>query len=303
MRNYRRDTLCIHSSDRSVQSEAVPFKIKSPYGIESMTRAKMPEYDAPPAVETLMGVHFARIGGWNILLFGQVYEHFRSMYPHAALLPPVVGQRDLAQGTFNLENLPIRATFSNSTNTELVQVQSSMFLRNWKRTEQTQAYTHYGSLKPKFENDWHTFSEFLQQNSLKPPQVFACEVTYVNHLLRGRDWESYNDLAKLLKPFSPRAAISSIGRIYSFLPEAAAVSLNVGYHFTDTNVSLQIAIQSAITTPDGSEVIQMTITAKRAPGANSKEEIANALDECHDAVVRGFDDVITEAAQEKWRRK
>lgn len=289
--------------DRSVQAVVVLFKIESPHGIECMTRAKLPEYDAPPAVETLMGVHFARVGGWSIFLFGQLHRLFQASYPNAALLPPVVDPRDIAQGTFDLHNLPIRATFTNADDTELVQVQSSMFLRNWKRTEETQEYTHYASLKPKFQNDWRTFTAFILENGLKSPQIIQCEVTYVNHMLRGRDWESYNDLAKLLKPFAPRVPISATGRKYNYLPEAAAVSLNVGYYFADTGVSLQIAIQSAIRKPDGSEVIQVAITAKGAPDSNSEEAISAALDSCHDAVILGFDDVITDLAQKHWGKR
>jgi uncharacterized protein (TIGR04255 family) len=198
--------------------------------------------------------------------------------------------------------VPIRAIFTNANDTELLQVQSSMFLRNWKRTEQTQAYTHYEGLKPKFQDEWRKFAGFLHDNGLKPPQVFQCEVTYVNHLLRGREWESYNDLAKLLKPFAPRLPISTTGRNYDYLPEAATVSLNAGYHFANTGISLQIAVQSAIK-PDGSEVIQLTITAKGAPHSNSEQSVGEALDSCHDAVVLGFDDLITEAAQKLWRKR
>ena len=119
-------------------------------------------------------------------------------------------QRDLAQGTFNLQDVPIRAIFTDSNDSELVQVQSSMFLRNWKRTELTQKYTHYGSLKPKFQEDWNKFKLFLEENSLKLPQVFQSEVTYVNHLVRGKEWNSYNDLAVLLKPFAPRLSVSGV---------------------------------------------------------------------------------------------
>lgn len=270
---------------------------------ETITRAKLPEYDAPPAVETLMGVRFARLSSWNILHFGQLYALFQRTYPNAKLVPPVVDERDIAQGSFDFNDIPLRVILANENDTELLQVQSSMLLRNWKRTEQNEAYTHYSSLKPKFQEDWRRFQDFTRENGLKQPMVFQCEVTYVNHLLRGREWESYNDLATLVKPFAPRQPISDSGRLYGYLPEAASVSLNVGYHFVETGVSLQIAIQSAIRKPDGSEVIQMTITAKGAPRSNTDESISDALDSCHDAVILGFDDVITEKAQKHWGKR
>jgi uncharacterized protein (TIGR04255 family) len=269
---------------------------------QSVTRPKLPEYDSPPAIETLMGVHFARLANWNILHFGRSHAQFRKFYPKASLLPPVLEQRDLAQGTFDVAAMPIRAIFTNADDSELVQVQSSMFLRNWKRTPATQGYIHYASLKPKFQQDWRTFQDFVRESDLKPPQVLQCEVTYVNHIVRGKEWSSYNDLAKLLKPFAPRQSVSSTGRVYGFLPEASAVSLAAGYQMTDTGVSLQVSVQSAIRSPDGSEVIQMPITAKVAPSENTESAISEALDSCHDAVILGFDDVITEAAQNMWGR-
>lgn len=267
-----------------------------------MTRAALPKYDSPPAVETLMGVHFARLAEWTVIHFGELHTKFRERYPKASLLPPVLEQRDLAQGTFNLQEIPIRAIFTNSGDSELVQVQSSMFLRNWKRTETTQAYTHYADLKPKFQADWETFQNFLAENGLKRPQVLQCEVTYVNHIVRGKEWKSYSDLAKLLKPFAPRVSVSNSGRVYKYLPDASAVSLIAGYQLADSGVSLQVSIQSAIRSPDGSEVIQMPITAKASPDSSADSSISDTLDKCHDAVILGFDDVITDSAHELWGR-
>ena len=267
-----------------------------------MTSKELPKYDSPPAVETLMGVHFARLAGWNVIHFGELHSEFRKHYPKASLLPFVLEQRDLAQGTFNVQDVPVRAIFTNPSDSELVQVQSTMFLRNWKRTEATQAYTHYETLKPKFQADWEKFQAFLIESGLKLREVLQCEVTYINHVVRGKEWESYSDLARLLKPFAPRSSVSSSGRVYKYLPDAAAVSLVAGYQLADTGLSLQISIQSAIRSPDGSEVIQLGITAKAAPDSNSASSISESLDSCHDAVILGFDDVITESAQKLWRR-
>lgn len=249
-----------------------------------------------------MGVHFARLAGWNILHFGQLHGQFRANYPKALLLPPVIDQRDLAQGVVNVQDFPYRAIFTDSHDSELVQVQSSMFLRNWKRTEATQEYTHYETLKPKFFEDWARFRGFLNENSLKSPVVLQCEVTYINHLLRGKEWDSYNDLAKLLKPIAPRVSVSNTGREYRFLPEASAVSLIGGYQLSEIGVTLQISIQSAIRSPDGSEVIQMTVSAKAAPSSTADSAVSEALDRCHDSVILGFDDVITDRAHEVWGR-
>jgi uncharacterized protein (TIGR04255 family) len=262
-----------------------------------MNRPHLPEFDAPPAVETLMGFYFPSLAGWNILHFGQFWAQIREHYPNGSLLPPIVDPKEIAQGTLKLDQIPIRATFTDIANSELVQVQSSAFLRNWRRTDGNQDYTHYETLKPKFRADWDLFKEFLRANGIASPQVFQCEVTYVNHLVRGKDWVSYNELATLLKPIAPRASVSEGGRVYNYLGQAAALSLAGGYDIG--GIALQVAIQSAVRQPDGTDVIQLTITAKAAPVVGALWE---SLDQCHDAVILAFDDVTTDVAHRMWRK-
>jgi len=264
---------------------------------------KLPDYDRPPAVETLMGFYFAHFANWNILHFGKLWTLFEENYPKGEVLPPILDPRELAQGNLEFARLPFRAMFTNALDTELVQVQASAFLRNWRKTAENQAYTHYADLKPKFQGDWEKFCGFLESNLLAAPQVFQAEVTYVNHLVRGDDWDSYGDLAKLIKPFAPRAAVPDYGRQYAFLPEVATVGLNVGYNLAEVGVSLQVSCHSAVRKPDGREVIQLTITAKGdLPNAEANAMWAK-LDQCHEAVILGFDDVTTDFAHQMWGKR
>src|SRR5580658_8790151 len=175
-----------------------------------MTRANLPEYDRPPAVETLMGFYFPRQTDWNVLLFGKLWALFEREYPTGSLAPFILNPSQSNIGSdqataFGI--LPYRAMFTNAENSELVQVQNSAFLRNWRKTVQNQPYTHYCDLKPKFRHDWHKFLEFLDQNRLQRPRVIQAEVTYVNHLVRGEDWTAYNEVAKFLKPIAPRSGV------------------------------------------------------------------------------------------------
>lgn len=250
-----------------------------------------------------MGVYFANYAGWNILHFGKLWSLFQKDYPKGDILPPILDPRKFVQGDLEFSQLPFRAMFTDLSDNQLVQVQSSAFLRNWRKTAANQAYTHYADLKPKFEADWRKFSAFLEENGFPRPQVFQCEVTYVNHLVRGVEWHSYNDLAKLIKPIAPRSMVEEHGRKYTFLPEASTVALSVGYNLTDIGVSLQITCQSAVRRPDGLEVVQLTVTAKGDISNSSSGTISEMLDRCHDSVILGFDDVTTEIAHRFWGKR
>jgi uncharacterized protein (TIGR04255 family) len=266
---------------------------------------KLPAYDNPPAVETVMGFHFAQIAGWNPLHLGQLFTVFEPEYPHGEMLAPVPDLSLINSGSpLNLlEALPLRAAFSDKSKSQLVQVQQSFFMRNWRRADPGQKYAHYSELKPRFMADWNRFNDFLRSVNLAFPQVYRSEVIYVNHLVRGEIWTSYNDLAALLKPIAERASEAVHGRHYSFLPEAATVNLVAGYNLAELAVSLQIQAQSAIRQPEGTEVVQLTVTAQSKPDAGSDDGLIDALDRCHDAVILGFDDATTSRAHRFWEKR
>jgi uncharacterized protein (TIGR04255 family) len=268
-----------------------------------MTRPELPAFDNPPAVETLMGYHFAPLDKWGLLRLGQVWGIFQDVYPTGNVVEPLGNQFVLQTEQMDLNRLPLRAMFTNGDKSEVIQVQNSAFLRNWRKTAQNQDYTHYSHLKPRFQNDWETFTAFLAARKISHPQVFTCEVTYVNHLIRGKDWDSYGDLAKWLKFLAPRREIATNGRIYSYLPDAASVGLSVGYTLPESGLTLQYLAQSAVTMPEGAEVLQLSITAKCAPKGTSPESLSEMLDVCHDAVILGFDDATTEFAHQHWGKR
>ena len=263
----------------------------------------MPEYENPPAIETAIGFRFAPLLGFNLLRLGQLWGDFSAEYPNGSLLDPVGDVSHAPQQFTDINTLPARAMFSTPNMSELLQVQSTAFLRNWRRTPDNKDYTHYAQLKPRLQIDWRKFLAFLQRENISQPSIVHCEVIYVNHLVRGIDWNSFSDLAKLIKLFAPRQDTTNVGRNYSYLPDAASVGLSVGYHLRESDVTLQFHAQSAVTVPQGIEVLQLTITGKAAPMANSEGALSATLDHCHDAVVLGFDDILTDAAHKVWGRR
>ncbi|MGA7525040.1 MAG: TIGR04255 family protein [Acidobacteriaceae bacterium] len=265
-----------------------------------MTERALPRFEKPPAVETMMGCHFVDLPGWNPIYFGLLYAEFRDRYPIPQMLPLVIDPRKPQE--VNLGMPPLRAGFADTRNSELVQVQSNLFFRNWRRTPES-GYNHYANLKPLFVRDWEHFLAFLGQNGLGRPEILHVEVSYVNQLVRGTEWDSYPDLAKILKPFAARAEIENHGRHYAFLPGAATLTMQLGYTLPDLGVSLQAQANAAIRQPDGAEVIQLVISARSSAGVQNLDELTFTLDNCHDAVILGFEDFTTEYAHSLWGKQ
>lgn len=261
----------------------------------------LPKFDKPPAVETMMGFHFVDLPGWTPIHLGLFYAELRKDYPLIQMLPSIFDP-STQRGLF-LGSPPLRAAFVNESNSQLVQVQSSLFFRNWRRTQGASSYNHYADLKPLFLHDWEQFVAFLSRMGISQPRILQVEVNYVNQLERGRDWNSYPDLAKILKPFAARAETESHGRHYSFLPGAATLFMQLGYTLPDLGVSLQVQANAAIRQPDGAEVIQLSISAKSSLEVQTSDDLSSTLDNCHDAVILGFEDLTTEYAHSLWGKR
>ena len=173
-----------------------------------------------------------------------------------------------------------------------VQVQNGLLLTNW--------LGHGGGEYPRFRalRDLHrdvgdAFAEFVGGRGYDPPVPNQWELSYVNHLPRGGVWETPADWAGLFRlpaPTAPteRAALENFsGRWHFQLPEEAG------------RVHVRIDHESE----DGAgreERLAFVLTA-RGP-ASSDAEVADGLERGHEAIVRMFTDLTSDAAHQYWGR-
>jgi uncharacterized protein (TIGR04255 family) len=267
---------------------------------KTMTAARtLPDFENPPAVETLMGVHFAPIERWQGPYFGLFWSRIKKDYPRIELQPPVIAaltaESALAQFQSRVE-LPVRCWFFNQDETRLIQVQNNLFLHNWRKVEPGDKYLHYDDLRPIFEREWQGFRNFLESESLPVPAVQLCEVTYVNHIDRGNGLKTFADLSDVFPNWSPRTS----GGI---LPTPELVAINASYPLKDLEGHLQITAQPAVRQTDTKETLQLTVTAKCKPSSSSNEDIRRCLDESRKWVVLGFTDFTGPKMHAIWGRK
>ncbi len=258
----------------------------------------LPDYERPPAVETALGVRFSPIEGWNVFHYGLLLAKFKDEYPKQQLRPPLGEITFHMAATDQFADIPVRCWFINQDDTQLVQVQNNCFIRNWRKTQETPDYLHYEVIKPLFQRDWSRFREFLREQKLPEyPSVWQCEVSYVNHFVRGRDWDEYKDLHKLYRGWRGITAEGLFSR-----PEM--IALTASYALPSGDGNLQFVSQPGIRQSDGAEIIQLTITASGKPKGSQESDILDWLDRGRAAVVSGFAGFTDEAAQMRiWGRK
>jgi len=253
---------------------------------------RTPEYKKPPVIETALAIEFAPIKGWNIVQYGSLWERFRARYPKVEVYP--APQEMLAHPGLDIANPPVRCFFIGSGDNQLVQIRSGAFVRNWRANQENHEYPRYKTIRPSFEEDLNLFFGFLTEQGLGCLEIWKCEVTYVNHFLRGREWHNASELYRVL-PALARPVNSEV------LSNLQQLHFAENYALPGAIGQIQFQLQPGIS--DGQEVFQLAITAFGKPDGNGIDQILAWIDLGHFAVVQGFTDFTSPDIQKSvWER-
>jgi uncharacterized protein (TIGR04255 family) len=251
------------------------------------------ELSHPPVAETSIGFYFQRIDRWNPLHQGALWERFRTKYPELEVFPPIVDSPvSQPKVSFDFSSFLVRAGFADKTKTQLVQMQDGLLLHNWRKMPDSPEYQRYKTIRPLLHEDWNTLCAYLRESSFKLPTVSRCEMSYFNHLVRNEEWQDFSDLPHLFTVWRgiPQSAASG---------ELQMASFSVSYRLE--NGTVNIAVQPAVRTTDGKELIQFTLSSSMVPSNPDDEELFRCLDECHENAARAFVEFTTDQVREKWR--
>lgn len=252
------------------------------------------DFQRPPVAETALGVVFAPLAGWSVLHFGLLWERFRELYPETEIKtaggPGEV--RFTATEGIDFSALPIKAMFIDRSGNQLVQIQRNAFIRNWRQTEQSVEYEHYENVRPLFQRDWKTFCGFLDSEELGQVEVVQCEVTYINHLVRGKEWQTFDDVSRIFRIWA--------GANVDSLSASQMVSFVTVFELPEKAGTLQVVLQPGLRKRDAKEIIQFSLTATGKPADSSSAEILKWLDLGHVAVVSSFRDLTTPEMHGHW---
>jgi uncharacterized protein (TIGR04255 family) len=258
---------------------------------------RLVDFANPPVVETAFAVVFAPIKSWSLLHYGLLWDRYREAYPFPEVKLPTgsvqIEALDLALGqSVDLRSLPLRCWFVDASRTQLIQVQNNAFIRNWRKTDAPLHYIHYDEFRPLFIEDWATYKNFLADEQLTQPEVWQCEVTYVNHFLRGREWQSLADVRRMFPFWAQRVSNREDFDVNAFSFSAA---------LPDKQGQLRV-ISNPVLRSDGKEAIQFTITASGKPMGSTDAQIIEWLDLGHRYVVNFFADFTSPTMHTFWGR-
>lgn len=263
------------------------------------------DFEKPPVNETVLSIQFAPLLNFGLPHYGLFWENIRSEFVQFQVhpsLPSITEQFDsksriVQRFGIHVSTQPeVRCWFLDKTGTRLIQLQKDRFIHNWRQISGEEPYPRYPSVKKTLEENWILFCDFLKKERISPPQVNQCEVTYVNHIEYNKGWNGYEELNKVIAPWSGKFS-------GDFLPIPERINMDAHFCLPDNLGRLHASLMPVIRGRDTQEVLQLTMTARGAPKSSSVEDVFQWLDMGREWVVKGFVDFTNNSMHEIWGRK
>lgn len=263
--------------------------------ISQISSVALPSYRKPPINEVVCGMRFSTPDKLRIPHIGLLWNNFRLNYPsiqHAPQIASVKGEILVDDVT----GLPLpRVWFINKSDDQLVQFQFDRFYFNWRYRQNV--YPRYPYVIEKFENVRNTIVDFFRESELGKLNPIEYELTYINHMIKGREWTTVDDLSKIFSDFIWK---QTPGR---FLPNPANVAWQIEYPLLEKKGHLIVSLKPAIRTEDKVPLLVLELTARGFDESVGKDAFRKWFDMAHEWIVRGFTDITTADIHKIWERE
>lgn len=268
---------------------------------------ELPSFRKPPVAETALSLQFALIEGFSNAHLGLFWQLLREEFPKVCDADVVANQTELFGDQLRRRpRLPgfrivageaaVRLQMSSADDQTMVQIQNGRVIFNWRRMNDAE-YPRWHQVFPKFENALKLFREMLAAQRLKDLEPNQWEVTYVNHLERGRDWNDPSDWPRLVPGIIGATDTLSVGTMES-------LAFNAHLLLPDNTGRLHVELHHGFKSvdPDSTELLVLQLTARGALGIIEKADVRKNFEIGHNAIVRVFGEMTGADAQSRWER-
>lgn len=277
-----------------------------------MTVVRLPKFTNPPVVEVALSVQFQPPAGLSVAHLGLFWGRCRDRFPRIEQHGPIVniierrgvrsppvdnGQLSLS---VDLDTIP-RLWMINESFTELLQLQSDRFVRNWRRYhDHSIPYPSFEArIRPEFQKDYEAFSNFAGEQGWEDLTVNQCEVTYINHIAAGKIWQSHDQLDRVFKGWSS-----------TYPPVAGSKAESIGVRLRHELVDgsgkflgrLHVDVNSGFIRKDEAPVFVLQLAARGQPLGAGVSGVMRFLDYGHEVIVSSFAELTTADMHRIWGR-
>lgn len=260
--------------------------------------AHLPEFDAPPVVEVVLGAQFDHLPN----LRGPVlagWDEIRTRFPIWTEHPVIEPQREFfgssqtqPQLRFTIPVLPeVRSWFMDSTESELLQVQQDFVVKNWRRG--ASPYPRYENLRDGFARDYEALERLVTRSQVGKLRPHYCEVTYVNQIPIMDA-----DLGTILAGWS-----ATTSDTFLTAPEQFQTSQTHVVPDATGKPWGRLHIVAKLGRVGEDRTLFLTLTARGVARSRDLNGVLGWFDVGREWIVRGFTSYTATAAHQQWKRR
>ncbi len=222
-------------------------------------RMALEQLKAPPIEEVVCGVQFAALEDVDPFLVGTYWRTKQNEFPGRQLHPAL---RDKLEFRFQGGVGPLRCWLLSPDESLILQIQSDRVYQNWRaRGGVYPRFSDHGDsmgLLSRFLQELTQFSEFCWQTIGASPQVSVIQLTKIDHLVRGKHWSSFDDLAVCV-PWL---------HVFSEFSKTDSPALGMRFQEQQDGVALSVSLDTALVARDNGaqNIVKMEATAQKSIG-------------------------------------
>ncbi len=258
-------------------------------------KSSLADYDRPPVSEVVFGVKFAPLAGWKLPHVGAFWQQVLDEFPQCEHAPPLTDPDFADPGT----GLPLpRVWLINRSDDRLIQLQPGRFLFNWRYRENVGPYPRYENLSKAFFTLFRDFRKFVGEHRLGQMTPLEYELSYVNRVYEQEGWTFPEHMGRVVDQVGWRE-----GR-YRFLPHPLVITWQARFAFQGRPGQLVVKLAPARQTKGEKQSIVLELSARGLPAETPLDHLEDWFSEAHEWIVRGFEDLTSDAAQkELWGKR
>ena len=117
----------------------------------------------------------------------------------------------------------------------LLQLQKDAFFMNWRRRIGTFVYPRFFHTREgeeqgvwdRFISEWEIFGKFCDKREIGTPEVLACHLAYINHMVHEAEWDDPADLAQWFHLLAGVKGSSSVSTLNMTIIQARRLPLRI----------------------------------------------------------------------------
>lgn len=256
-----------------------------------------PSFKNPPLNEVTIGIRFEPLDRFLIPHIGLFWDRIRRDFPNIEHAQPLISKDQIPIDPST--GLPIpRIWFIDQTDTQLIQLQQNLYHFNWRFREGAGSYPRFPEIAKKFFTYLDVLETLFSDTDIGLIKPQSVELTYINLLERGREWNSPEDLPRIFRDFLWEE------RGDRFLPRPTKLNWSASIPLPNESGTLSVKHNHAKLIQGDREVIQFELTASHQLTDSSRKSIETWYELAHEWIVKGFTDLTRDEIQTKcWGRE